>query len=443
MTDHPRTSNKVTEQVAQKQRESCAEKLEGSIRQLRRYLDGEKKNVRILQQKIDKVDVDKEALITSHHTYCVKANIEVSDPAAREYINEKIDVAIDIIDLAEEEIDELNDNKTTQEEARETVLELSKSRSLVTSHTAIVQEALQELTLHIAKQNPEESDASYAVSLIKDIHEREQELITSWNAVRSLLTVAAEITVVDNQENAFRKTIYDACAKGQLFISGIRSTVEVDDAASNASSNNTNNSHRTTSLAKMPPPKFSGNIRDFARFKSDFETIVTPDSPSEYHTLYTLKERCLVGEAHEIVKNLNDIDSAWERLSDRYGNEINIVDSINHDLSKLTIPKQNSDKGLIEFVNILERGVQDLESIKCEGEIANALTVRVIEKKLPPRVLRKWFDMERAEAGDERFKQLMKFLKQERRQVEQMVLQRLEVEAVTGGSGGGRSVHAT
>ena len=111
----------MAEQVAQKHRESCAEKLAGSIRQLQRYLDGEKKNVRLLQQKIDKVDVDKEALITSHHAYCVKANIEVSDLMAREYVNEKIDAAVDIIDLAEEEINELNDNRTTQEEARETV----------------------------------------------------------------------------------------------------------------------------------------------------------------------------------------------------------------------------------------------------------------------------------------------------------------------------------
>ena len=85
----------------------------------------------------------------SHH-----ANIEVSGAAAREYVNEKIDAAVDIIDLAKEEINELNDTKTIQEEARETVLELSKSRSLVSSHTAIVQEALQELTLRMQNRIP-------------------------------------------------------------------------------------------------------------------------------------------------------------------------------------------------------------------------------------------------------------------------------------------------
>ena len=54
----------------------------------------------------------------------------------------------------------------------------------------------------------------------------------------------------------------------------------------------------------------------------------------------------------------------------------------------------------------------------------------VIKKKLPPRVLQKRFDAQRADAGDKRFKQLIKSLKQERRQVEQMFLQRLEVEVV-------------
>ena len=142
------------------------------------------------------------------------------------------------------------------------------------------------------------------------------------------------------------------------------------------------------------------------------------------------------GEAHDLVKNITTIENVWERLSDRFGDEIQIVDSVNHDIEKLSIPKQNSDKGFIEFVNILEQGVQDLQSIDQISEIANALTVRLIEKKLPRRVMQKWLDTDRAENGDERFTQIIKFLKHERKQVEQIVLQRSENDSDSAGRGG-------
>ena len=434
----------MAEQVALKNRDSCSEKLAGSMRQLERYLDGEKRTTQLLQQKIDRVDLHKEELITSHHAYCVKANHSVSEPEMKEYIDPIIDRAVDLLDRAEEEIDTLNEGKTAEEQAREDLAtkatELAKARSCVTSHTDIIREALNKLNLHSDGEEPNEIDFSYAESLIKDIRVREQELISSWNQVRSFLTRQAEIDAVSNEERELRKTIYESCTKGQLFISG-RTNDEHDDASSSVS--HTSTTRRSAHIEKMKPPKFSGSIRDFARFKSDFDTIVVPDSPSEYHQLYTMKERCLVGEPHDLVKNINNLNDAWKRLSDRYGDHIEIVDSVNQDLSNATIPKQNSDKGFVDFVKILEEGVQDLEAISSSDQIANAYTVRIIEKKLPRRVLQKWLDVEQDEDGEARFKQMLTFLKQERKQVEKIVIQRAENERDTAGGGGRRGgVHA-
>ena len=63
----------MAERAAQFKRDSCAEKLDGSMRQLRRYLEKPEKALsRVLQQKIDKVDVDREELVASHHIFCEK-----------------------------------------------------------------------------------------------------------------------------------------------------------------------------------------------------------------------------------------------------------------------------------------------------------------------------------------------------------------------------------
>ena len=88
-------------------RDSCAAKLEGSIRQLRRYLDSAVVKPRILQQRIDKVSVDQEELINAHHAYGEKAETNLLSEPMEAYLNPKVGAAVDILDEAELKIDEL------------------------------------------------------------------------------------------------------------------------------------------------------------------------------------------------------------------------------------------------------------------------------------------------------------------------------------------------
>lgn len=62
--------------AALRNRSLTAAKLKDSMRQLRRYLDGEKHVERILVQKSDKVDVDREELIARHHEYAEKGGVD-------------------------------------------------------------------------------------------------------------------------------------------------------------------------------------------------------------------------------------------------------------------------------------------------------------------------------------------------------------------------------
>ena len=187
-----------------------------------------------------------------------------------------------------------------------------------------------------------------------------------------------------------------------------------------------------TKLQRMPPPKFSGDIRDFARFRSDFEKIVEPEYRDAVHQVYVMKEKCLEGEARDLVRNLDSLSAIWERLNEKYGDTSDIVDSVINDLQECTIQRTNQDEGVVNLIQLLEKGVQDLTSIGKRSEIANAYTVKFITKKLPTRIYRNWLEFEEnyneensEEEVEEKstFEKLLIYLKKERKRTEKIMQQ--------------------
>ena len=83
--------------TAQAKRDSSASKLKDSVRQLRRYLDGDSHSERVLLQKCEKVSLDREELISSHHQYVQKAGLDLDDQEVAQYLEQRIDNAVDIV----------------------------------------------------------------------------------------------------------------------------------------------------------------------------------------------------------------------------------------------------------------------------------------------------------------------------------------------------------
>ena len=140
-------------QAALRKRDNCAAKLRDSVRQLRRYLDGDSHIERILTAKSDKVDVDREELEAKHIEYAEKANIELDEEEMTEFIQPKIDAAVDVVDEAMGRIDELqNAERTRTEQAtinvqtRQLRLELASSRQHKESCKRLVENIMTEVT---------------------------------------------------------------------------------------------------------------------------------------------------------------------------------------------------------------------------------------------------------------------------------------------------------
>jgi len=175
-------------------------------------------------------------------------------------------------------------------------------------------------------------------------------------------------------------------------------------------------------IERMKYPKFSGNIRDYPRFKHDFVKYVTPSIKSGTEA-YIMKEMCLKEEALDLIKNVDDdIGEIWERLDDRYGKASKLTDVIMHDIKKLKPVAEGEDKKFLEFVDCIERSYRELKRVDMETEISNSTIVALIEERIPKTIKTMWYlqvsDKQSGVDEKNKFPHLLDFLKKHRRAIE-------------------------
>ena len=175
-------------------------------------------------------------------------------------------------------------------------------------------------------------------------------------------------------------------------------------------------------IERLKLPTFSGNIRDYPRFKSDFSKYVSP-SIKAGSDAYIMKEMCLKEQALDLIKNVDDdIDAIWERLDDRYGKPSKLTDVIMYDIKKLKPVADGEDKKFLEFVDCIERSYRELKRVGMEAEISNATIVGLIEERMPKTIKTMWYlkvsDKESDVDDKNKFPHLLDFLQKHRRAIE-------------------------
>ena len=112
-------------------------------------------------------------------------------------------------------------------------------------------------------------------------------------------------------------------------------------------------------LEKLKMPTFDGNIRQYPRFKRDFETQVLP-SVSKESAPYALRS-CLTKEALGVVRSVDDnIDEMLKRLDEKYGDPAKIADVVIDSIKRVKVIKEGDHEKFIEFVDVVEDAYRDL-----------------------------------------------------------------------------------
>ena len=264
-------------------------------------------------------------------------------------------------------------------------------------------------------------EASATASIIKDTQTDMKTQLEKYLSVQRELIVQLSDDEEADQEMLVTEKMQAMCVNASVKASKIIQEKTPQDVAV-TTKQTYNRGGLELKLERMRLPHFSGEIRDYPRFKQEFEKYVMPSIKRKEESVYVLKS-CLSKEALELVKNIDDkIEDIWSRLEDRYGRVSLITRAILFDIKQLSSIQEGEGSKFVELVNIVEKCHHDLESIDMETELSNSTMCGAIEDKLPPTLKLMWsLDVSAKDSKvDERnkFPHLLEFLLKHRRAIE-------------------------
>ena len=181
-------------------------------------------------------------------------------------------------------------------------------------------------------------------------------------------------------------------------------------------------SQKNLQLEKIPLPSFDGDIRQYSRFRNDFVEMVMPTVGSKKQAAFVIRQCLSKSIINSIASCEDDVDKILQRLDDKYADPGKITDSIINDIRKFRSIETNNNKRLIEFINLIEWGYNDLKVLKLDKEVCNANVVSLIESKLPNELAMEWYRKIHMDDSNidkrNKFPYILKFLMTERRALE-------------------------
>ena len=167
----------------------------------------------------------------------------------------------------------------------------------------------------------------------------------------------------------------------------------------------------------MSAPTFSGQTRDFAKFKRDFEAVVVPDR----HPLHVAEylRQAVPKKYHHLLNDVAHPEDMMEVLANKFGNRRLVV---NDALSQIEeMGHITTDEEFVHFVEDIERIIVDFKILGYMEELANAFFISKLESKLSPKIKWEWSGIVVEHESDtykERFDRLLAFFAFNKKKIE-------------------------
>ena len=81
------------------------------------------------------------------------------------------------------------------------------------------------------------------------------------------------------------------------------------------------------------------------------------------------------------VRNMDTFVEVWKRLDEKYGDERKLVDIIFANVKNFKQIKDNENKRLIQFIDVLEKVNLEMKILGGGSELQNTTIVKIIERK--------------------------------------------------------------
>ena len=180
-------------------------------------------------------------------------------------------------------------------------------------------------------------------------------------------------------------------------------------------------------VAPMALPKFSGNRRDYWRWRKKWEILQGMAEPSGnpdcklVHLLDSLDD---VVKKESGVNRFNDAQEIFRVLDSKYGVKKITALAIIQELENLPSVRNNQPRQTIDLIHAVENALYDLKELEMEDVIKNQMTTFTIERKLPNTIRERWLLYEQDRVNgvtpETYFDRLLSFLKGQEDVLERM-----------------------
>jgi hypothetical protein len=187
---------------------------------------------------------------------------------------------------------------------------------------------------------------------------------------------------------------------------------------------------KNASLLGIKLPKFKGyeSSMDFYTFKTEFEKLIVPRCSAKLLPDY-LKNNYLEGPALQLVKQIPDLVSIWERLKSSYGNVQSLLNKKLSELDKgVPLWKIRDEDKIIQAMLTLKNSMSELKTLATKHNIEHCLfhtsnlgrVFSYLGKKRQLDLTKKFIDADKSES--EQWDEIIQFLDKEMKIREQVLL---------------------
>ncbi|KAG1697393.1 hypothetical protein GQR58_006003 [Nymphon striatum] len=134
-------------------------------------------------------------------------------------------------------------------------------------------------------------------------------------------------------------------------------------------------------LERPKMPTFSGDVREYGMFKSDFKHAI--EAVYSKRDAISLLRTCLSGKPLEYIKGIGtDYDAAWEYLDAMYGDPRIVSDVVTQNIMKYRNLKEGEDSRFCDLAHLVRRSFNILKEMGLPNDMNNNHMLAIIEQKL-------------------------------------------------------------
>ena len=233
-----------TEEMAQAAKEmqtSSLVTLEEAIRQAKRYLNTHKPSTRIIEQRIQRIQAADSEFRRHHITYCEKAGIGVDSTEAKNYVQPKLDDAIDAMDECTAFIEDREQSQREQDAEAQaaSIREGDKQKDDVQYQRCLIEMSIDERVAkefcrkvqELVQENEITADNAVLMQLhLNGLDEVHQNLIQLWKEIMSMPRDVNENNTRADEIFTLKTTLQNATSDAVMYIEKCKTTTRADDS---------------------------------------------------------------------------------------------------------------------------------------------------------------------------------------------------------------------